>query len=151
MSKFPNPDSIDFIFANVSHLHRMRIHQLLESHGLYRGQPQLLRELWHEEGLTQTDLAARLQITPATVTKMLQRMEKAGFIHRKPDPDDQRVSRVFLTEAGRAVKDEVDAVFQRLERETFANLSEADQQQLRRYLLQLRENLLQVTGEKPWE
>lgn len=151
MSKFPNPDSIDFVFANVSHLHRTRVHQLLESLGLYRGQPQLLRELWQEEGLTQTDLAARLQITPATVTKMLQRMEKAGFVWRKPDPEDQRVSRVYLTEAGWAVKSEVNAVFQRMEMETFANLGEEDHRQLLRYLLQLRDNLLQVTGEKPWE
>jgi MarR family transcriptional regulator, organic hydroperoxide resistance regulator len=144
-------ESIDFILANVCHLHRTRARQLLEALGLYQGQPPLLFELWREEGLTQTDIAARLKITPATVTKMLQRMEKAGFVHRQPDPDDQRVSRVYLTEAGRSIKAEVECVWKTLESETFSGLSQDEQLLLRRLLIQLRQNLIHVTGEEPWK
>ncbi len=150
MHKKPPPDTLDSLLANVCHLHRTRIQQLFEALGLYQGQPPLLRQLWDEEGLTQTELAARLQIAPATVTKMLQRMEKTGFIQRQPDAEDQRISRVYLTDAGRAVQDRVEEVFRTLEAETFANLTLEESLLLRRLLLQLRDNLVQVTGEKPW-
>jgi len=149
MSK--NPETIDFLLANVCHLHRIRIQQLFETLGLHQGQPPLLRQLWQQEGLTQTDLAARLKITPVTVTKMLKRMEKTGFVRRESDPDDQRVSRVYLTEAGRAVQNRAEEVFRAIEAETFANLTVEECIILRRLLLQLRANLLEVTGEEPWK
>lgn len=144
-------ETLDLLLANICHLHRIRVHQLFEALGLYQGQPPLLRELWKEEGQQQTELAARLKITPATMTKMLQRMEKSGFIQRKPDAGDQRVSRVYLTDAGRAVQSEVEKIFKNLEAETFANLTLEESLLLRRLLLQLRENLLDVTGEEPWQ
>ena len=144
-------DNIDFILANICHLHHTRVFQLLENLGLYRGQPPLLRALWIQEGQTQTELAEKMKITAATVTKMLQRMEKAGFISRKPDLEDQRVTRVFLTDAGRAIQSDVEKVFKKLEEETFANLTVEEKVLLRRLLLQVRENLLGATGEKPWE
>jgi len=150
MSNQGHPETNDLILANVSHLHRTRIHQLLETLELYQGQPPALRELWKQEGLTQSELASRLKITPATVTRMLQRMEKTGFIRREPDPDDQRVTRVFLTGAGRAVQEQVECVFRTLEAETFAGLDPEELSLLRGLLLRLRENLLRVTGEEPW-
>ena len=145
------PENIDFILANVGHLHRARIDQLLEALGLYRGQPPVLFELWRQEGLPQAELADRLKIAPATVTRMLQRMERAGFIRRQPDPDDQRVTRVYLGEAGRAIQGQVEQVFRTLEAETFAGLSPTEHDLLRGLLLRLRTNLLTVTGESPWE
>ncbi len=145
------PETIDFLLAQVSHLHHTRADQLLEALGLYRGQPMVLRVLWEQEGRTHTELAERLQITPATVTKMVQRMEKQGFLRRKPDPNDQRVSRVYLTDAGRAVQNRVEEVFQTLEAETFANLTLEEKLLLRRLFIQIRENLIQVTGEEPWK
>ena len=149
MSGPEEKEPIDFILANVCHLHRLRAHQLLEALGLYQGQPHVLRELWKHEGLTQTDLAALLKIAPATVTKMLQRMEKAGFIQRKPDAQNRRISRVYLTVKGCAVQAEVEHVFEILQSETFTKLVEEERSLLHRLLLQIRENLLNATGEEP--
>ncbi len=148
----PNrPETMDILLANICHLHYIRAHQLLEAIGLYRGQPPVLRALWGQEGLSQTALAARLRISPATITKMLQRMEKAGFIQRKPDAEDQRITRVFLTEAGRAIQTEVETVWETMEAETYAGFALEERGLLRRFLLQMRENLLCATGEQPWE
>ncbi len=151
MHKKPHPDTLDSLLANVCHLHRTRFQQLFEALGLYQGQPPLLRQLWDQEGLTQSELAERLKLAPATVTKMLQRMEKTGFIRRQPDTDDQRISRVYLTEAGRAVQDRAEEVFRTLEAETFANLTLEETLLLRRLFLQIRENLIQATGEELWK
>jgi DNA-binding MarR family transcriptional regulator len=150
MPQGSHPDTLDFYLANICHLHRTRIHQLFETLGLYQGQPRLLRELWAQEGPTQTQLASRLKISAATVTKMLQRMERAGFIQRKPDTEDQRVMRVYLTDVGRAVQNDVEDVFKTLEAETFANLTIEERLLLRRLFLQMRDNLLSVTGEESW-
>ena len=142
------PDTIDFLLAQVCHLHHSRIHQLLEDLGLYRGQPQVLRALWEQEGLAHSDLADRLHDSPATITKMLQRMEKAGFVLRRPDPNDQRISRVFLTESGRAIQAEVEDVFKTMEAEVFSGFNQEERVLLRRFLLQIRQNLRQATDEK---
>ena len=148
MRKPAEPESLDLLLAQVSHLHYSRAHALLEAIGLYRGQPPVLRALWEQDGLAQTQLAERLHVTPATMTKMLQRMDKAGFLTRRPDEHDRRVSRVHLTAAGRAIRAQVQAVWQTTEQETFAGLTPAQRTALRRSLLKLRQNLTDATGGK---
>jgi DNA-binding MarR family transcriptional regulator len=147
MPKPNHAETMDFLLANICHLHCTRARQLFEAIGLYRGQPLVLLALWEQEGFTQTVLAERLKIAPATVTKMLQRMEKTGFIQRKPDVEDQRVSRVYLTKAGRAIQGDVEAVWETMQAETFASFTPEERALLRRFLLQMRENLLHATGE----
>ncbi|HEX7435054.1 MAG TPA: MarR family transcriptional regulator [Anaerolineaceae bacterium] len=134
-------ETLDFLLAQVSHLHHSRVYQLLEKLGLYRGQPPLLFALWEKEGLTQTELARQLHDSPATITKMLQRMEKTGFIARRPDEVDQRVSRVYLTDAGRAVKTDLEEVWATMDRDTFKGFSLDERVLLRRLFCQLRSNL----------
>jgi DNA-binding MarR family transcriptional regulator len=142
MKHFDNPDTMDSILAQICHLHHSRAHQLLEALGLYRGQPPVLRALWEQEGLTQKELAGKLQNTPATITKMLQRMEKAGFIQRKPDETDQRITRVYLTQAGQTVKGEVEAVWKQMEKETFQGFTGQELEALRGSMVRMRANLL---------
>jgi len=149
MSQRTEPESIDFLLAQVCRLHHARAHTLLEELGLYRGQPPMLHALWEQEGLTHGELAERLHVQPATITKMIQRMEKAGFLERQSDLEDQRVSRVYLTDAGRAIQAEVRQVWRTLEGETFAGFTLEERVLLRRFFLQIRENLIRVTGGKP--
>jgi len=149
MSSFPEPESLDFLLAQICRLHHARAHTLLEALGLYRGQPPMLHALWEKEGLTHGELATRLHIQPSTVTKMIQRMERAGFVECRPDPDDQRVSRVYLTDAGRAIQAEVKQVWRTMEDETFAAFAPEERTLLRRFLMQMRESLIQVTGGRP--
>ncbi|MBN2548544.1 MAG: MarR family transcriptional regulator [Anaerolineales bacterium] len=151
MSSTKPSERLDFLLANICHLHHARARQQLEALKLYRGQPPVLHALWQKEGRTQTELADKLEIAPATLTKMLQRMERAGFIYRQVDKEDQRVSRVFLTEAGRAIQSQVEQIWDTMENESFANFTLEEQIVLRRFLLQIRDNLLQAAGEKPWE
>ena len=117
---------------------------LKDVHGGVRGARNQLAQEYH----LLTELARRVQVQPATITKMLQRMEKTGFVERRPDPDDHRVSRVYLTEAGRAVRADVQQVWRRLEEEAFAGFTHDEQVLLRRLFLHIRENLSRVTGGK---
>ncbi|MCL6430220.1 MAG: MarR family transcriptional regulator [Anaerolineae bacterium] len=135
---------LDMLLVQVCRLHYLRAHELLEKIGLYRGQPPVLRALSEQEGLTHTELAERLRVTPATITRMLQRMEKAGFVERRPDPEDQRISRVYLTEAGRGVQSALHEVVRTMEAETLAGFSQEERALLRRLLERIRDNLLRA-------
>jgi DNA-binding MarR family transcriptional regulator len=134
-------ESMDFLLAQVCRLHHSRARTLLEEFGLFRGQPPLLFALWEEEGLTHSDLAERLQVQPATITKMIKRMERAGFVERSQDTEDQRVSRVCLTDVGRNIRDAVEGVLRELEEQTFAGFSSEERALLNRFLLRIRDNL----------
>jgi MarR family transcriptional regulator, organic hydroperoxide resistance regulator len=141
MKQTTETESLDVLFAQICRLKHTRIQSLLEALGLYEGQPALLRSLWEEEGLTHTELARRLHVRPATVTKMIQRMEKSGFVERRPDPADQRLSRVYLTQTGCSVQDGVRQIWHTLESEAFSGFSEDERLQLQRSFRQIRENL----------
>ena len=145
MSQGPELRSIDRLLAQICHMHHGRARTLLQGIGLYRGQPPLLDILHESEGLSHTELATRLRVVPATVTKMLQRMEKAGFVLRQPDREDERVSRVYLTDAGRAIRAEMDAALRSLAADTFAGFTPDECGELQRLLLRVHENLARVT------
>ena len=141
MAQNPELEALDFLLGQVCRMHYIRAQGLLETLGIYRGQPPVLHVLHEQEGLTQSELAGRLELSPATVTKMLQRLERAGFIQRQTDIEDQRVSRVYLTDAGRAIQADVAIALGRLALETFSEFTIEERIILRRLMLQMRENL----------
>ena len=73
---------------------------LIQPFGISTGQQPLLCLLLEEDGLSQKELAARLNVTPASITTMLGRMEKANLVFRKRNEADKRASKVFLTKHG---------------------------------------------------
>ncbi len=138
-------EELGYLLAEVSKLHRAHAHAALEELGLYRGQNFVLTALAKQEGLAQSELAERLLVRPPTISNSLERMETAGWIVRRPDPDDRRVSRVYLTDAGRVLQDAVSSLWHELEVQTFAGLTLEQRDSLWHMLLQIRENLGQGT------
>lgn len=133
--------TIGFLLARICKAHYSRARVLLDEIGLYRGQQFVLCVLWSEEGLTHSDLADRLGVSPATVTKALKRMERAGFLERRADPADQRVSRVYLTEAGREIRESVEQIWAELEQDTLRGFSDEERENLEGLLRRIGENL----------
>lgn len=98
-------------------------------------------ELWREDGRTQAKLAEALGVEPPTVTKMLQRMEAADLVKRRPDATDRRAIRVHLTAKGRRLKGRVEKLWAELEATTLAGLSDRQQATLRNLLNAMESNL----------
>ncbi len=121
-------------FLRALRLHRQLMIAALSGHDSHPGQAICLRFLSANDGITQRDLAAALHLARPTVTKMLQAMEKAGAIERRPDETDQRLTRVHLTATGRKLELALRAVSAALINETFGGLSEDDRRQLERLL-----------------
>ena len=82
-----------------------RLENLLESQGLSLAQFDLLATLRFGEGITQQELAERLLVTKGNVCGLLDRAGAAGYVERRPDPQDRRANRLYLTDKGRAVVD----------------------------------------------
>ena len=127
-------NTVGYALAHVCKLHRQRADVLLNQIGLHVGQEMILCALWDQEGVSQTELAANLLIQPATVTNALKRLEREGFVYRREDPDDQRVSRVFVTDEGRNLRAAVEEQWSRLEEESFGDLTVEEGASLRRLL-----------------
>lgn len=134
-------ESIGALLVQICRAHRNKAHELLSRIDLYPGQEFLLINLRSHDGLTHTEIAENLCVQPATLSKMLDRLVKTGLVQRKMDPDDQRVSRVYLTEKGRDLLQPIEEVWDELEKVSFANLTLEERLLLRRILLQVYENL----------
>lgn len=135
-------DSLYYIFLEILRLHHYRTHVLLDEIGVYPGQPPLLFIINKEGGQSQKELADRLKIKPATITVMLKRMEKANLVERKQDAEDQRISRVYITDEGEKICIKAMEVMKSLEKECFENFTLEEEVVLRRLLMQMRDNLL---------
>ena len=98
-------------------------------------------QLWHEDGLTQTELAERLCIEPPTLTKMLRRLEKTKLLEKRRDRKDARICRVFLTDKGSDLKEPVTDLWLKLKESILANLSSEERMLYRRLLMQIHDNL----------
>jgi DNA-binding MarR family transcriptional regulator len=141
MAEEPRGEWIVHLFSIVcEHKHR-RMHQLLDALGLYKGQPSMLRALWAEDGMTHSELAEQLDRCPATISKMVQRMEKAGFVERRSDPSDERLSRVYLTPAGHDIKAAVEEVWGAFEEQVVAGFTEQEIALLRSFLMRVCRNM----------
>lgn len=93
-------DTFGFLITRLVHAHRNMIRQKIHALGLHRGQPHVMFALQAHPGLSNSEMAQFLAITPATLTNKVKRMEKSGLVIRQRDPEDERVSRIYLTEQG---------------------------------------------------
>lgn len=134
-------DSLHYMFLEIIRLHYNRSHTLLDEIGIYHGQPPVLFILNKNDGQSQKELATKLKLAPATITVMVKRMEKANLVERRQDTEDQRVSRVYLTEEGREACKKAIEVMKDLDEECFGNFTVEEKVLLRRLLMQLRNNL----------
>lgn len=134
-------DSLYYIFLEVLRLHYYRTHVLLDEIGVYPGQPPMLFILNKKDGQSQKEIAETLNLKPSTITVMLKRMESANVVIRKPDPNDQRISRVYLTEVGRAMCKKSVEVMKDIEEQCYGNFSEDEKELLKKLLLKMKDNL----------
>ncbi|WP_084965148.1 MarR family winged helix-turn-helix transcriptional regulator [Thermoactinospora rubra] len=123
-------ETLTYALIKIAKMHRYRVAAELTGLGLHVGQEMLLNQLWREDGLPQSELIARLGVEPPTVTKALQRLERAGFVRRTPDPHRPRMIRVHLTEEGRRLREPVEDIWRRADEELLSRLDPADRQTL---------------------
>lgn len=120
-----------------------RLRLKMERIGLHRAQGFAMFHLWHRDGVAQSELAKCIHVTPAAVTVMLQRMERNGWIERRTDPNDQRITRVYMTEKARTLHLEAMGSFRELDAEVAGALSAEERDALRELLLKVYARFLE--------
>src|SRR5215831_8476073 len=105
-------DSRELAFAinDVARLLRTYADHAAGRFGMTRAKWAVLARLDRFEGLKQTELAEMLDLQPITLTRLLDKLADSGVIERRPDPDDRRAKRLFLTPAARPLLEHLGVV-----------------------------------------
>jgi DNA-binding MarR family transcriptional regulator len=132
-------DQLGFNVVRVASLFKREHARALRQYKLTPEQWQALATLWRHGVLKQADIGRVTMQDAPTVSRMLVRMERNGWLTRRSDPSDARSSLVQLTAEGERLKHVLPAKLIRHFRGFLRNFPEADQRQLLVLLRQLRE------------
>jgi len=102
-----------------------------------------LMRLSKADGVSMGDMARGIGVDPSYIHGARRRSRPAGLARREPAPDDRRVKIIVLTEAGRALAAQIDAVVS-VPPVAFTALSQSELRQLR----DLLDKVLAATGER---
>ncbi|MGI8878947.1 MAG: MarR family winged helix-turn-helix transcriptional regulator [Jatrophihabitans sp.] len=122
--------SLGFLAGQLSKSMTAQFNDALAEHGLTTTQWGVLACLWHEDGLTQTELSRRTSIDTATLAEMLKRMTARGLVRRERDPNNNRFQRVYLTSLDSDLRDASAASAAGINERALVNFSPTDRKQL---------------------
>lgn len=141
MGEQPDDDDFQSSFWNAKRALMDASETAFRGHGVRAGQQHILRVLWSEDCLAPGEIARRLDLTTATVSKMTSRMQATGLVERHPHPSDRRLVRVCLTERGRALEEVIDEEKRRVTERALGTLGPGERRQLVQWLGEIRRNL----------
>ncbi|MFD9936915.1 MarR family winged helix-turn-helix transcriptional regulator [Streptomyces massasporeus] len=133
----------------VARLHRMLAGQLLREVGLHPAQELVMMQLWDHGRMRQTDLARHVGADAATMTRTIQRLEKAGFVRRVRSTSDKRSVLVEPTAASQALRRQVEDLWARLEAYATGDLTATEREKTLDALERLEANLAAHAGDAP--
>ena len=105
------------------------------------GQPKVLDYLWENNGAMQKDIAKGCHIEPASLSTILNGMEKNGLIIRNIDKQSRRNINIFMTEKGKKVCERIKQEFIEIESKALFHFSEKEIKQLTEYMIKIYNNL----------
>ena len=109
----------------------------IASYGLTHGQSFLLVAIMEREGLLPSELAERTSQERPTITGLLDRLEKEGWVERRADPKDRRALRIYLGSRGKARRVELLTLFEETNQKFLDRLSVAEWNQMQSFLVRL--------------
>jgi DNA-binding MarR family transcriptional regulator len=129
------------IFADISRLARRAFDARARTIGVTRPQWQVLVTLNRHEGVNQGGLAELLDVEPITVCRMVDRLQEADLVERRPDPADRRSWRLYLTAKAADLLAQLHPLGEQLEAEAFEGISGDERAAVIATLGRLRTNL----------
>ena len=138
------PDHVGYLIGDVSRMLRTVYARRVEPLGLTRAQWRVLARISRIEGCTQTELAAELEIEKPTLGKLIERLEEKEWVTSRPDENDARTKRVFLTKRAGPVLNEMFSLADEVLDAAIAGLGRKEADQLNAALLQVKSNLSEL-------
>jgi DNA-binding MarR family transcriptional regulator len=100
-------ESLGYLVNYLAKLFTQLLTASLAPHGVYPGQWGVLLFLWIQDGQTQRELSRQVAIDEASMVRSIDRMERDGLVRRVRNDHDRRQIHIFLTEKGRALRDQL--------------------------------------------
>ncbi|MCP5397564.1 MAG: MarR family transcriptional regulator [Sphingomonadaceae bacterium] len=134
-------DNIGYLLADAARLLRRRFDQQVRIHGVTGPQARLLLILNANGGQTQAFYADQMEVEPITLCRMVDRLEEARLVERRPSPTDRRARQLLLTSEGQSriaeLRKDVDVLID----DMMQGLSQQEHESLMHLLQVIRANL----------
>ena len=140
---------IGYMLSDVARLIRTIFDRRVRDIGLTRAQWLVLTRLYRRPGSSQTQLAEMLEIDRASAGRMIDRMEKNGWVERRPDRGDRRVNRLHLTDEARRVHAEMWAIAESTVDDALSPLSANERDQYTELTAKVKGRLQNLAGATP--
>ena len=131
-----------FLVHDVSRLRKSLIDRELKPLGVTRSQWWVLAFLSRHDGMSQVALAGELDLGKVALGGLIDRLESTGLVRREPDKSDRRVKRLFLTQAGGDLMEQIRANVSNAEDEIIAGIPEGSLLAVGEALRAMKHNLL---------
>lgn len=130
-----------FLLTDSARLLRKLIDRRLQPLGLSRAQWSVLAILSNHEGVSQSQISQELEIEKSTAGRLIDQVEKSGWIERRPIPGDRRLWSIHLTDQARQLLVEIERVIMHAREDMLRGLSEEQQNTLTDLLRAVKLNL----------
>ncbi len=147
-----NPDDdeyIGYVISDMARLIRTVFDRRVRDIGLTRAQWLVLTRLYRRPGASQTELADMLEIDRASAGRMIDRMQKNGWVERRDDIEDRRIYRLYLTPEARKAHKAMWAIAEATVDDALAPLSEKERDQFTRLAARVKGRLQTLAGATP--
>ncbi len=134
--------SFGYLLSDVTLLFRKHFDRRAVKFGLTRAQWRATKVLYHREGLRQTELAEFLEMEPIAVGRVIDRLQAAGFVERRPDPKDRRAWRLHTTEQARVIVGDMELIARDLRKDATRGIDPDELQQALAVINRIKDNLL---------
>lgn len=132
---------IGFLIGDSSRMLRRIFNERITPLGLTQAQWRALVHLSRNEGLNQVSLSELLEVQPITVARLIDKLVAAGLVERRPDPNDRRAQRLFLTDQATPVLDRIWGIAAEIYDTVFAGFTPSEIEALAGLLGRLRGNV----------
>ncbi|GLZ86862.1 MarR family transcriptional regulator [Metapseudomonas resinovorans] len=134
-------ESIGFLLTDASRLMRRSFEQRITGSSLTLAQARALAHVARNEGCRQVELADQLEVKPITLARLLDQLEQAELVERRPDPDDRRAYRLYLRPQADQALDDIRTAGGAMLAVALQGFSEAEEDALASALRKMRSNL----------
>ena len=112
-----------------------------DTNGLTRAQWRVLVHLGPRQGINQTSLAEILELDNVTLSRHIDRLERDGWLERRPDPEDRRAWRLYLAEASRATLEKMETLAAETQAAALTGLSSDQRALFVETLVKIKKNI----------
>jgi MarR family transcriptional regulator for hemolysin len=138
--------SFGYLLNDVTLLFRKHFDRRAVKFGLTRAQWRATKMLYYREGLRQTELAELLEMEPIAVGRVIDRLQAAGFVERRPDPKDRRAWRLYVTDQACGVIADMELIAKGLRKDATHGITVPELQQALDVLNRMKDNLQALDG-----